>query len=96
MATGAPLIDPDLKSLLKRMDHIRLLAVIIRFSDEVDMPRQGIQSLIRENGGEQIVVLWIINGIAAKIPAQAVYRIVSLVKSIRLDASIEVPKPPAP
>jgi len=93
-AAGSATIGTELELLLKTVKPDSEIAVIISFSKTVDVRREQTQELIRQRGGKQIAVLWIINSIAARVPSRMIAHIAALdgVINIRSDKTITVPQ----
>jgi hypothetical protein len=91
-------IDPRLQILSRCATPDQTFAVIVRFAATIDVRDSALQTVFERLGASNIVVLWIIHSIAARVPAQAISELASLpgVENIRLDAPVTLPPRPAP
>ena len=89
-------IAPDLQIALRCAHSDQNFEVIVGFSEAVDVRDEAIQALVESAGAGDVIVLWIINSIAATLPAAGITALAPLpeVENIRLDAIVPAPQPP--
>jgi hypothetical protein len=87
-------VDPELQAILQRAAPDEAIPVIIKFSRDVNVRDSAVQAVVKDAGADRIVVLWIINSIAAKLTTAAVNKLAALpmVVNIRLDATVTLPE----
>lgn len=90
-------IDPQLQTVLGWAAPDEELPVIVRFADGVDVRDGELRKALGSVGARDVVVLWIIRGIAAKVPVRAIPELARLpgVANIRLDEPVTLPRRPA-
>ncbi len=96
-------IDPELRTVLQGADPNQELAVIVGFSEDVDVQDAATLAALNRVGVTDPAVLWIINSIAGKVAARAVEEVAELpgVVTVRPDENAVSPvgadrEPPSP
>lgn len=87
-------IAPELQALLKCEQPNKVLAIIITFSPTRDVNDPALRTFLESRSATHIVLLPIIDSIAAHVPASAIADLANIrdIENIRLDAAIPLPQ----
>lgn len=120
--SAAKIISPELKTALDSATPGEAFAVIITFTEQVDVKtfkdkakdqrrtrlikalkdlsnssQTAVKELLKQAGIKKVETLWIINGLAAKLPPEVIFELARLpeIAEIRMDGKIKAPAPAA-